>query len=336
MKRGLVLGGGGLVGMAYHSGVLKALAECGYDVTTSDVVIGTSAGSIIASYMAGAGWSQQDFYEYAHHRHPDVAKDPADDEEAIRQVFEPLWSNKLERVQRSIGSMFALVSSRGHWTRFGRGKVPPSAVRRMFPAGLYSTDRSRQRFIEDLPRQWPQRELYVCGADLYTGERVAFGAPGAPEATLPEAVLASISIPGVFPPVKIGDRQYVDGGAYSATSLDLATEAGCDSIVCIAPLGYRGEGELLLRDPKLWGPVVTRSLFARSLRREVNEARAKGVEVLVIRPWTRDLAAIGSNAMRNFDRPHITDLARKGTLRFIREHEDHPALIAASSARRPA
>lgn len=322
--------------MAYHAGALKALDECGYDLTTSDVVVGTSAGSIIAAYLAGAGWSQHDFFEYANRRHPDVAKDPAEDDEVVRQIFEPLWSNKVERVQRSIGSMFALVSSRGHWMRFTRGKVPPSAARRMFPAGLYSTARSRERFIEDLPRRWPSRELYICGADLYTGERVAFGAPGAPEATLPEAVLASISIPGVFPPVKIGDRQFVDGGAYSATSLDLATESGCDSIVCIAPLGYRGEGELLLRDPKLWGPMVTRSLFARSLRREVNEARSRGVDVLVIRPWTRDLADLGSNAMRNFDRPRITELAREGTLRLIRENEDHPALIAASSARRPA
>ena len=319
--------------MAYHAGVLKALAECGYDVTASDVVVGTSAGSIIASYMAGAGWEQEAFYEYAHMRHPDVAKDPEDQEEAIRQVFDPLWSGKVERVQRSIGSMFALASSRGHWARFTGGKVPAALARRVFPAGLYSTERSRKRFIEDLPAEWPQRHLYICGADLYTGERVAFGAPGAPEATLPEAVLASISIPGVFPPVKIGDRQYVDGGAYSATSLDLATEAGCDSIICIAPLGFRGEGELLLRDPKSWGPMVTRSLFARSLRREVNQARERGIDVLVVRPWTRDLAALGSNAMRHFDRPHITELARKGTLRLIEQQHDHPALLAASSAR---
>ena len=98
--------------MAYHAGVLKALEECGYDVTGADVIVGTSAGSIIAAYLAGAGWAQSDFYEYAHGRHPDVAKDPDDDEEVIRQVFEPLWSNKIERVQRSIGSMFALASSR--------------------------------------------------------------------------------------------------------------------------------------------------------------------------------------------------------------------------------
>lgn len=331
-----MLGGGGLVGMAYHSGVLKALDECGYNVTTSDVIVGTSAGSIIAAYLAGAEWSQADFYEYAHRRHPDVTKDPDDDAEAIRQVFEPLWHNRFERVQRSIGSMFALASSRGHWRRVTGGRIPASAARKLFPAGLYSTERSRQRFIEDLPQEWPQRHLYICAADLYSGERVPFGAPGAPEATLPEAVLASISIPGVFPSVKIGDRQYVDGGAYSATSLDLATEAGCDSIICISPLGYRGEGELLLRDPKLWGPIVTRSLFARALRREVNEARGRDIDVLVIRPWTRDLAALGSNAMRHFDRPLVTEIAREGTLRFIAEHEDHPALIAAGSARRSA
>jgi NTE family protein len=202
-------------------------------------------------------------------------------------------------------------------------------LRRAFPSGLYSTEESRRRLSEDLPEEWPDRELYVCAADLYTGERVVFGRAGAPKARLPDAVLASTAIPGLFPPVRIGDRQYVDGGIVSASSLDLAVEAGCDAILCVAPLGYRNEGGL--PEPKMWGPMLMRSLFARSLRREVTEARRKGVEVLVIRPWITELVAQGTNSMRYFDRAAVVDAARDGTRRLLEQNSDHAALTAATA-----
>ncbi|MDQ3879438.1 MAG: hypothetical protein M3290_14000, partial [Actinomycetota bacterium] len=138
--------------------------------------------------------------------------------------------------------------------------------------------------------------------------------------------LASTAIPGMFPPVQIASVQYVDGGIVSATSLDLAVEAGCDAIICIAPLGYRNEGGL--PEPKLWGPMLVRSLFARSLRREVNDARAKGVHVLVIRPWITELIEQGTNSMRYFDRRAVAESSRDGTTRLLEENSDHPALAA--------
>lgn len=328
MTLGLVLGGGGLVGMGYHAGVLKALDEWGADPGRFDVIVGTSAGSVIGSYLA-TGWSLSDFYEYAHGRHDRAERDEAGQRDEVRRMFMPLWTSPGERIRRGIGSTFAVASARGYWLKAARGRVPGAVLRRAFPAGLYSTDESRRRLAEDLPSEWPQRALYVCAADLYTGERVAFGRPGAPPAPLPEAVLASTAIPGLFPPVKIGDRQYVDGGIVSASSLDLAVEAGCDAILCIAPLGYRNEGGL--PEPRMWGPMLMRSLFARSLRREVVEARRAGVEVLVIRPWIDELVAQGTNSMRYFDRAAVVDGAREGALRLLEQNPDHAALVAATA-----
>ena len=325
MRLGLVLGGGGLVGMGYHAGALKALDEWGLDVKAADLMVGTSAGSIMASYMAAADWTPTDFYNYAHGKHPDVQKDPADPKDQLRRVFTPLSSSSAERVRRSVGSMFAVASSRGYVKKLGGGQ-PAQSLRKAFPAGIYSTEETRRRFEEDLPREWPERKLYICAVDLYTGERVAFGHPAAPEATLPEAVLASTSIPGVFPPVRIGDHQYVDGGVSSATSLDLATDNGCELILCIAPLGYRNDGLVSARDPKMWSAMFVRSLFARSLRREVNSARERGSQVLVIRPWVSNLKMHGTNSMRAFDRAALTDNAREGTLRLLEKNEDHPVL----------
>ena len=326
VKTGLVLGGGGLVGLAYHAGALKALDDHGIDLAGSGVIVGTSAGAIMGSYLA-AGWSPSDFYDYANGRHPRALARAEDQRREQRNIFTPLWNTPLERVSRSIGSTFAVVSARGYWGRLARDRVPPDRLRRAFPAGLYSTTETRLRLEEDLPAAWPRDDLYICGADLYTGERVAFGHPDAPEAPFPDAVLASTAIPGVFPPVRIAGRQYVDGGIVSATSLDLAVEAGCTSIICVAPLGYRNEGGLA--EPRLWLPMAMRALFARSLRREVNDARAKGIDVLVIRPWASDLATLGTNSMRHFDRAAMVESARSSVERLLEQEDGHPAIAAA-------
>ena len=332
MKLGLVLGGGGLVGMGYHAGAIKALDERGVDTSRADVIVGTSAGSIIGSYLA-AGWDPADFYAYAQGEHPDSRRDIDEQRDEVRSIFTPLWHSRAERVRRSIGSFFALASSRGYWQRASNGKVPGAPWRKAFPAGMYSTAETRQRLHEDLPQEWPKEEVFICAVDLYTGERVAFGHPDAPPASFPDAVLASVAIPGVFPPVRIGDRQYVDGGAFSATSLDLAADAGCEAILCIAPLGYKIDGLLAARDPKLWGPMVLRSLFARALKREVHAARERGIDVFVVRPWLTDLKSHGTNSMRQFDRAAFTEEVREATHRLLQVHEDHPALQAFNQQR---
>lgn len=327
-KLGLVLGGGGLIGLAYHAGALKALDDEGVDVTGADVIVGTSAGAIIGSYLA-SGWKQTDFYDYAYRRHPNSSKDPESMDEQVAQIFEPKWNSAQERVRRYVGSAFALASSRGHLHRLNKGRAPLHHLRKFFPSGMYATDRTRERLSEELPHEWPREGLMISTVELYSGKRVAFGHPSAPEAPLPDAVLASTAIPGVFPPVRINGGQYVDGGAHSATSLDLAVHAGCDRIICIAPLGYRGEGAMSL-DPKVWGPMLTRQFFARSLKKEVVQARSLGIEVLVIRPSIDELRQLGSNAMRSFDRQAVTTVAREGTKRLLHQKSEHPLLERSS------
>lgn len=327
MKLGLVLGGGGLVGMGYHAGAIKALEEWGVDASAADVIVGTSAGSVIGSYLA-AGWKPADFYAYAQGEHPQSRREERSQRDEVDGIFTPLWSSRNERVRRSIGSFFALASSRGYWRRATQGRTPGAPLRHTFPAGMYSTAETKLRLHEDLPDDWPRDGVYICAVDLYTGERVPFGHPDAPQATFPEAVLASVAIPGVFPPVRIGDRQYVDGGAFSATSLDLAANAGCDAIICIAPLGYKSDSLVAARDPKVWGPMVLRGLFARALKREVVAARARGIQVFVVRPWLTDLKSHGTNSMRHFDRAEFTENARSATLRLLEDNADNGALKA--------
>jgi NTE family protein len=324
MKLGLVLGGGGLIGMGYHAGALKALDEFGIDPTAADIMVGTSAGSVMASYMR-TGWTPTDFVDYANGRHPDAERTEAGNRDEVRRLFTPMWKDPTERVRRMIGSGFAAVSSRGLWGRVG-GKVPGSWWRKAFPSGMYSSEETRERFHNDLPREWPERPTYICVTDLYSGKLVAFGREGSPEAPLPDAVLASTAIPGVFPPVSIGGRRYVDGGVTSATSLDLAAKDGCDAIICIAPLGFRRDETP--RSLKLFGPMLVRSMFARTLRKEVVAARSDGKDIFVIRPWVAELSAHGTNSMRHFDRVALVNDAREGVLRLLDVNSEHPAVAA--------
>src|SRR5688572_2536141 len=124
MKIGLVLGGGGLVGMGYHAGALKALEEWGADPTRADLIVGTSAGAIMGSYLR-SGWSATDFYEYAHGRHPNSEKTVDDQRDQVREIFTPMWQGGSERARRAVGSVFAAASSRGLWRKVG-GRIPTS------------------------------------------------------------------------------------------------------------------------------------------------------------------------------------------------------------------
>lgn len=303
-----MFGGGGLIGLAFHAGVLKALAERGVDVSGTDLIVGTSAGSIVASYLA-SGRKQESFNESA---------SPDEPRNEIGRLFAPAWSSPGDRLRRLIGSGFAMMSSRGLW----RAPRPAPFLRRAFPSGLYSMSETRMRLGGELPDGWPERELLICAADLYTGRRMAFGGPESPRTSLVDAVMASIAIPGIFPAVHIGGRHYVDGGVVSATSLDLAAASGCEAILCIAPLGYRNDFPPTFRQPRSWSPMIVRTPFTRSLRREVISARAGGAHVLVLRPYLSDIRGWGTNFMRIRDRAEVAEAARKSAHRTLDDQGD--------------
>jgi NTE family protein len=325
MRLGLVLGGGGLIGLGFHAGALKALDERGIDVRHADTIVGTSAGAIIAGYLA-SGWCPADFFDYANGTHPAASADPREHVRELRQLFTPTWSSRSERIRRGAGSLFVMATSRGLLPIYGR--KPAGWLRRTFPAGMYSTAATRTRLAGDLPESWPRDGVYLCAAEMYSGKRMIFGAPGAPEALFPDAVLASTAIPGFFESVEIAGKHFVDGGVVSATSLDVATDDGCDAILCIAPLGYRKDVSIPLHNPVKLAPVAVRMPFARTLKREVRRARERGIDVAVIRPWVSDLEVLGSNSMRHHDRSEIAELSRRGVHRTLDDLGYHPVVAA--------
>lgn len=204
--RALVLGGGGVTGVAWEIGMLHGLAEGGVDLSAADLLIGTSAGSVVAAQLTSGVPLEQLFAD---------------------QVA-PATGEVAARISASVIARFVAASA---WPsrRHGRAWLGRAALRaRTVP------EADRRRVIEHrVPqRQWPAQRLLVPAVDAATGQVVIFDRDsGVP---LVDAVAASCAVPLVWPPVTIGDRRYLDGGVRSIANADLA--AGYGRVVVIAPI----------------------------------------------------------------------------------------------------
>jgi len=210
-RRALVLGGGGITGIAWEWGILAGLARAGVDLRTADLVVGTSAGSVVGAQVAN-GLSAEDRYE--------AQLAPADGELAAT-----LGVGLILRMG------LAMVGSRaGVRQRIGRAALRAST----------GAESARVAVIESrLPvKEWPKdTTLSITSVDTATGELRVFDG-GVP---LVSAVAASCAVPGVWPPVTIEGRRYMDGGVRSAANADLAD--GYDKVVVLAPIA-RGLGPM--------------------------------------------------------------------------------------------
>jgi NTE family protein len=289
---GVVLGGGGVLGAAWMAGALGALQDrlpC--PIGEVDIVLGTSAGSILAAALrCGVDLTEI----VAHQRGASLVSLP--DLAAMDRDVGPL--PRLPRMR--LGSARLLVS-----TALAPHRVHPwVAASALVPQGR-SQHRSLTALVDALvaydttaasARDWPCRgETWVVAVDYASGRRVAFGRPGAPPASLPEAVVASCSIPGWYEPKVINGRRYIDGGVRSSTSLDLLSRAGLDEVYVLAPMAsYVNDSP---RHPALRLERLFRRLVTTALSVEVRKVQAAGTRVLVHTPGPEDLAAIGVNLM---------------------------------------
>jgi NTE family protein len=230
-RTALVLGGGGITGIAWEIGVLAGLAEAGVDLTGADVVVGTSAGSVVGAQLTSG----------------------ADLEALFARQLEPPAGERAARMTRAALARYgwAVLRSRGRDVEFRRrvGALALAAEQ----AGLTPTEQERLDVIGSrlVSREWPDRDLRITAVDAGTGEfRVLDRTSGVP---LLQAVAASCAVPGVYPPVTIDGRRYVDGGTRSAANADLAE--GCDRVVVLAPIP-RGVGPLASVDAQVTGMVA--------------------------------------------------------------------------------
>lgn len=298
MKLALVLGAGGLVGVAHHAGVVCALAEeLGFDDEHADLVIGTSAGSAIAAYLR-SGWTPRSLLERTAELHEAAPG--------------PIGAGALDLIRHGIGS--AYVVARASVRVPSVLSLPPAALlRRAFPAGVATMGRGPGMLDRDLPRTWPERDLWLATYDLVARRRVVLGRAGEPYVALSTAVRASCAIPGVYAPVRAADGVLVDGGTWSLTNLDLASLAGCDTVLCVAPMAFDPGRPPETRD-RLIREVSTRALF-----RATDRLRRQGIRVVTLAPGPREVAAQGINLMRSTGLEHVADVAYGETVAHLRQ-----------------
>ncbi|MGR6319607.1 patatin-like phospholipase family protein [Micromonospora soli] len=247
MTRALVLGGGGVTGVAWELGLLAGLAERGLDLTDADVVVGTSAGSVVGAQVCSGT--------------------------PVRELYAAQLRAPRGEVAARLGVGVLL-----RWAWAGaRGRDEARArVGAMALAARTPSEASRRAVIEArLPvREWPARRLLVTAVDAASGEFVVFEAGSG--VSLVDAVGASCAVPGVWPPVTIGDRRYVDGGVRSAVNADLARDS--EAVVVLAPVSSG------------FGP-------APRLAAQVAGLRSAGSRVAVVAPVAGARRAIGRNVL---------------------------------------
>jgi NTE family protein len=281
-KVGLVLGAGGVMGGAWLTGGLEALAtETGWDPAGADRIVGTSAGSMMGALLASGI---------------------------------PPWF----MVAHSEGRTFeGLVGSdgrpAGEADRAARHR-PTALVAGWLPRGFISNESLKDTIRRVVPDGWTDHpSFWAVACDYATGTRVAFGREDAPRADLADAVAASCAIPGFYHPVKIAGRRYVDGGLWSTSNLDILRNEELDLVICLNPSSS-------LHPPHAWNPAeriagAMRGMSGRRLGSETKKLRAAGTEVVLIQPTTEDHAAMGPNLMSTKNRNPVIQTA----IRTVRE-----------------
>jgi NTE family protein len=263
----LVLGAGGTLGEAWMRGLLSGLsAASGLDFRACEYVLGTSAGSIVAATLASGRELE------------------AGDRAARAWGAATPTDNESWRLARAVLRAGTVAAS----------PLAPVAFAGLAPAGrlarataLAATPRPRQRlgrlagFLDRLGAEFDGR-LRIAAVDRGSGARVLFGAPGAPDAAVRDAVLASCAVPWLFAPVEIAGREYVDGGVWSPVNLDAAPGGRGAHVLCLAPTA--GGGPLR--------PLTQAALVAEEMA-----LLARGMRVRVVVPDGGSVSAIGPRFM---------------------------------------
>jgi NTE family protein len=218
-RRAVILGGGGVTGIAWETGVLKGLQDAGADLAAADAIIGTSAGSFAGTYLA-AGLVNQFF-------------DAQFDDDVV-EIAATMSPESIEAFRKAIaeGGGDPRVTGRG----LGRMALAATTVS--------SEDRAAVVASRLSSMDWPDAPLQMTAIDAETGDlHLLDKASGIPLAT---AAAASGAVPGLWPAVEAQGRKWIDGGSCSPTNASLGT--GYSRVVVIAPVAEGLPGSSGVRD----------------------------------------------------------------------------------------
>jgi NTE family protein len=284
----LVLGGGGVIGERWMMGVLSGIEDAtGFDLRRCEYFVGTSAGSIIAARLA-AGVSLN---------RPSIGAGEAEPDGG--GAVQTLATTDARPTTRTAAAQWALAL----WSPFApialsAARVPGALARALLLSRAPRATGSLDALGSHVERQGARFDgrLRIACVDRHRGRRVVFGSPGAPHATVSQAVRASCAVPWLFAPVNIGGEEYVDGGVWSPTNLDVAPVGRDTHVLCLNPTaGISGVH-----------PAVTaaRRVARAAATVEALALRRRGAIVQTVAPDIESVGAMGEDFMAPERRAH--------------------------------
>ncbi len=351
-KIGVALAGGGPLGGVYEIGALIALNEAldGMDFQHVDVHVGVSAGAMISALLAN-GIAPEDMARvFIKPRPGDITFSPV-------LFTQPNYREYLRRMASVPGLLMSCAArylrnplKHGLLESFsGLTRAIPTAVFdntpiERFLAGLFSN----RGFSNDFRRL--AKELYIVAVDLDTGESVRFGGEGAAHVPISRAVQASTALPGLYPPVKIEGRDFVDGGLKRTLHASVALDAGCDLLFCINPIvPYDADlapADEQKRHHKLVEgglPVVLSQTFRAMIHSRMKVGMAKydslypDAKLVLFEPDRHDSRMFFTNVFSYSDRENVCQHAYRTTRRDLRDRREElePVLATHGITLRP-
>jgi predicted acylesterase/phospholipase RssA len=318
-KTALVLGGGGFTGGVYEIGALRALDLLSVNRTVNqfDVYVGTSAGAFVAA-MAANGVTPEEMMRVVNRNGPSPLREI--------DVGTLLRLDLLEYARKGIGLPWRLA-------RLGRqlaGQMGAMSamdvvlgLAEALPSGLYSGRGIEQYLGKALSEgdrtddfRLLERELYLVATDLDTCERIVFGANDWDDVPISTAVRASTALPMLYKPVRVKDRELVDGGIVSTTNLDIAVEAGAKFVVVVNPLvPYVNDFSRTRHVSDMGFPQIGYQSFKLLAYQRLHEMarqwkeRYPGVDIVLIEPEPNDEVMFQTSILSFTTR---VDIARHG------------------------
>jgi NTE family protein len=346
-KTALVLGGGGFTGGVYEIGALRALDLLARNSTVNqfDIYVGTSAGSFIAALCAN-GVTPEEMMRVVTHQGPSPFED-VDLGDLLRPNIVELARKGAMLPWRALGLARDVVRHRGQVSLMdvvlGLAEGLPSGA--YTGAGIESylrkvlSEPGRSDDFSEL-----RRELYLTATDLDTCERVVFGQDGLRDVPISTAVRASGALPMVYAPVRVGERELVDGGLMSTTNLDIAVEAGAKLVVVINPIvpfvndfaetvrtlgGVRARRVSDMGFPQI-GYQAFKLLAHQRLHdmAELWEERYPGVDIVLIEPEPADRLMFQTSIMSFASRVEIAKHGFESVTQHLAGEYDHYRDIA--------
>ncbi|NTW01650.1 MAG: patatin family protein [Oscillochloris sp.] len=331
-KSALVLAGGGMIGAAYEIGALCAIDQLlvRHSVNEFDSYVGTSAGALIGSCLAN-NISPRTLLSVLDSSTLGINQlEP----QHLFSVNLPAALDRIRHLPDSIVTILGqLLTGQGGSLIDLAGYLGPS-----LPSGLYDSS-SLERYLRaalELPGRSNHftdlhTELAIVATELDTGERAVFGQPPLADVPISQAVSASTSIPLFYRPVRIGSRDYIDGGIRGTASLDVAIEGGAELIVCINPMVPFDNRQHQLGHALSEGGIpqissqVFRTFIHAGLHYHIKQIRRRhpDVDIVLIEPTRDDHVMFRDSTMRYQTRLSIARHAFETVSAHLLDHFDY-------------